>query len=218
MLQTIGNASLLGLLAMGALAWGFARVLDGPAWSGRAILLVIVLIAFFAQIALPLDAPFRQSTGGAVIAVLCIAAAAVPVLGYRWILRRLRKPVPPAAHPTGFVVIPEDAALARDTAARLDQPIEEAQVFSVAYRDDHGTIQATLRLHVIDGVAHLQNIWTAPDSDLTGALLETAAQAARERRAHTLLVAPQAPDRDSWLQAQGFTQARGVPVMIKPIQ
>lgn len=216
MLQVIGNIHLLGLLTGGALAWGFARVLDAPPWSGRAILLVIVLIACFAQIVLPESAVLRRSTGGAVTAALWLGVAAVPILAYRWGLRKLRQPQAPKRHPEGFVIIPDDAALVQDIAGRLGAEVPGAEVFSIAHRSPEGAIQASLRVHLVQDTAHLQNIWVDPEVDLAEDLLDTAERAARDRRAEALVVAASDPEQAAWLARNGFTRL-GSALHTKPL-
>ena len=133
MTEATGGFGLFGLLAAAALVWGFARVLDAPRWTGQAILLAVLVIAAASQLLLPPEAPLRQSVGGAAQAGVLLAVIAVPVLGYRWVLRRLRArhdagTSAPAAHPRGFVLIEDDAALIADIRSRARSP--EAESFS----------------------------------------------------------------------------------------
>ncbi|PWG74891.1 hypothetical protein DF186_15545, partial [Enterococcus hirae] len=87
-------------------------------WSGRAILLAVVLLALAGLVLLPEDAPFRQSVQGSLSFALVAAIVAVPVLAYRWGFRRLRARHAPAPEPAGItgrtVLVPEAQALSAD--------------------------------------------------------------------------------------------------------
>ncbi len=206
MLQALGQANLLGVLVVAALGWGFARVLDAPRWAGPAILLVVVIIAALSQIALPPEAPLRQTTGGAVRALVWLAAAAVPILAYRALLRRLRGAVPaPTPHPQGFVIIPEDAALVEDIAARLGAAVPTTETVSLAHRAPDGALTASLRLQITDTLASLHNIWVDPtDPTLAPRLLTQAEDEARRRAATTVLTQPRTADQATQLRTLGY--------------
>ncbi|MEM8788932.1 MAG: GNAT family N-acetyltransferase [Pseudomonadota bacterium] len=213
MLNTLAQGGIIGLLAMGGLAWGFARVLDAPAWVVRSIPLVLVVIVMLAQILLPVDAPFRQTTGAALQAVFWLAVAAVPVLGYRWLLRqaRIRAGTAPEAPKTGFVLIEEDAALMEEISARLSAANRAAapwdrQTFSVAHRDPSGRIVAAGQVRLNMGLAELRRVWVDPDRrgrGLGAELVGHLEDAARDRGAKRALL-----DTYSW-QAQGFYEKLG---------
>lgn len=206
MLQAVGQANVLGLLVMAALAYGFARVLDAPRWAGPAILLAVVVIAALAQLLLPTEAPLRQSTSAVTLALLWLGVAAIPVLGYRAVLRRLR-PAPAAApaHPSGFVLIADDTALTRDMAERLDTVPPRTDTFSIAHRAPDGAITAALRLHLTETLATAHTPWTAPEAAaLLPELLQTAEAEARARDAEALMIAARPPLTAEVLQDGGY--------------
>ncbi|WP_112320480.1 hypothetical protein [Oceanibium sediminis] len=206
-MAVLANFSLLGLLALGALAWGFARVLDAPKGAIRAIPMVMVLVALLSQVALPETAPFRQSVGGALRLMVYAAILAVPVLGYRTVLRRLRArsgamPVKRDT-PVGFVLIEDDTRLAADTAGALAAQHKGAvpwapETFSVAHRDASGQITGTVRGLLNMGLLDIDGLHVAPQADsalAAGLLAELEAEGTRRgaRRAVLSLHDWQAP-------------------------
>lgn len=211
--EAAGGIGLFGLLAAAALAWGFARVLDAPRWTGQAILLALLLVAAASQLLLPPEAPLRQSVGGAARAGVWLVVIAIPVLGYRWVLRRLRArheaSVPGSeAHPTGFVLIADDAALIADIRARAGA--SEPESFSIAHRGEDGEIEAVAHAQLADGLAMLGPVWVAPDRRRQGlgtGLIETLEAAARTRGAARMVADTAEPDLVALLSARGYATA-----------
>ncbi|NNU78880.1 hypothetical protein HMH01_00380 [Halovulum dunhuangense] len=182
---------MLGLLLFAGLAWGFARVLDAPRWTGQAIVLVVVLIMLASQVALPPEAPFRQSVGGSIRALVVLAIAAIPFLGYRWLLRRLRArhvPPPTAAAPavTGRVaLVPEVEALGRDLAGSLQA--ETPERFGLVRRAPDGTLVGGAVVGIEAGLARIAPVWVSDvASGLVAELIDAASQEARARGAKAL--------------------------------
>ena len=210
MTDATGGIGLFGLLAIAALAWGFARVLDAPRWTGQAILLALLLIAAASQLLLPPEAPLRQSVGGAARAGVWMALIAVPVLGYRWALRRLRArhdaaAEAPAAHPTGFVLIADDAALIGDIRARAGAA--EADSFSIAHRRADGEIEAAAQATIADRLATLGTVWVAPARRRQGlgtGLMDALEAEARARGISRVVADTAEPDLAGLLTARGY--------------
>lgn len=164
MLEVLGNLGVFGLAAIAALAWGFARVLDAPRWAGQAILLATVLIALAGLLLLPPGAPFRESVGGSVRAAVFVAIAAVPVLAYRRVLRRLRPgrgaPVQVTGRPA---VVAEADALAADLRAQLGTAPETA--FGLIHRHPDGHLVAGAVVRLAGEHARIAPVWWEEDAD-----------------------------------------------------
>jgi len=215
MSEAAGGIGLFGLLAVAGLAWGFARVLDAPRWTGQAILLALLLVAAASQLLLPPEAPLRQSVGGAARAGAWLVVIAVPVLGYRWVLRRLRArhdagAPPPAGHPRGFVLIDDDATLMSDIRARAGAAGAVAESFSIAHRGADGEIEAAAQARLADGIAMLGPVWVAPERRRQGlgtGLIEALEAEARRRGAARVVADTVAPGLAALLSARGYAPA-----------
>ncbi|MEO0913275.1 MAG: hypothetical protein AAFY59_09840, partial [Pseudomonadota bacterium] len=100
----------------------------------------------------------------------------VPIYAYFQLLHRLRRRNDPEgdggqiAHPTGFVLIEEDAALTEEVlgkfsaANRLARPDWGRDIFSVAYRDEGGALVASGRVSINMGLAEVSRVWVEPDA------------------------------------------------------
>lgn len=155
----------VGLIAVAGVAWGFARVLDAPRWTGRAILLATVLVMAASQLLLPPEAAFRQSVGGALRLLVILGIAAVPVLGYAFVLRRLRDRAAPVAKPLigRVALVPQTAGLAADLSAALDAP--PAESFGLIHRAPGGELCAGAVV-TLDGRAALADpVWWRDEAD-----------------------------------------------------
>lgn len=213
MTEAAGGIGLFGVLAAAGLAWGFARVLDAPRWTGRAILLAVLVIAAASQLLLPPGAPLREGVGSAARAGAWLAVIAVPVLGYRRLLRRLRArhesaAVAPAPHPTGFVLIADDAALIADIRARTGAA--EGDRFSIAHRGDDGRIEAVAQARLADGLATLGPVWVAPDRRRPGlgtGLIDALEAEVRSRGGVRLVADTADPALAALLSARGYAPA-----------
>ena len=213
MTEATGGFGLFGLLAAAALVWGFARVLDAPRWTGQAILLAVLVIAAASQLLLPPEAPLRQSVGGAAQAGVLLAVIAVPVLGYRWVLRRLRArhdagTSAPAAHPRGFVLIEDDSALIADIRSRARSP--EAESFSIAHRGEDDEIEAAAQARIARGIATLGTVWVAPErrrQGLGAGLIAALEAEARSRGAARVVADTPDPDLAALLSSRGYAPA-----------
>lgn len=216
MLEILGQGGVLTLAIIGLLAWGFARVLDGPEWSGRTILLAMVLLALAGLILLPPEAPFRQSVQGSLSFALVAAIVAVPVLIYRWGLRRLRARHTPDPEPAGItgqtVLVPEVQALSAD----LDRALEVAPPhrLGLVHRAPDGSLLAGATLTLTQTRATLSPLWwteTADTAQVVAPLLDAAAAQARQRGAHLLAAETSQPRIARTLIAQGFTRTESGP-------
>lgn len=216
MLEILGQGGVLTLAVIGLLAWGFARVLDGPAWSGRAILLALVLLALAGLILLPEQAPFRQSVQGSLSFALVAAIVAVPVLAYRWGFRRLRARHAPEPQPTGItgrtVLVPEAQALAADLDRALDA--ETPHRIGLVHRAPDGSLLAGASVTLTGARATLAPLWWDEDADtaqVVAPLLDAAAAEARQRGAHLLAAETSQPRIVRALIALGFTRTETGP-------
>ncbi|MSU92281.1 hypothetical protein GE300_22385 [Rhodobacteraceae bacterium 2CG4] len=216
MLQILGQGGVLTLAAIGLLAWGFARVLDAPRWSGRAILLALVLVALAGLLLLPPEAPFRQSVQGTVRFALVAGIVAVPVLVYRRGLRRLRARRAPAAAPAGItghtVLVDETRALAADLDAALDSA--PPQRLGLVHRAADGGLLAGAAVTLTGSRATLAPLWwdeAADSAEVVAPLLDAAAAEARRRGAHLLAAETGLPRIARALIAQGFTRTETGP-------
>lgn len=198
-----------GLVFLGAVAWGFARVLDAPRWVARAIPLVLIAVMLASQILLPAGAPLRDSVGAALRALVFLGLASLPVLGYRWLLRRLRarqgQGVQP--RPSGFVLIDDDAALTAEADAAQSKPENwSPEAFSIAFRADDGAVRASAQAVVTLGLAEVRYLTFYPgagaDLDLGQRLLDALEGEARSRGATRM-----ATDAYDWNNRQVFLQA-----------
>lgn len=216
MLEILGQGGVLTLAVIGLLAWGFARVLDGPAWSGRAILLAMVLLALAGLVLLPPDAPFRQSVQGSLSFALVAAIVAVPVLIYRWGLRRLRARHAPEPQPTGItdrpVLVPETQALTTDLERALQS--EAPHRLGLVHRNADGALLAGTTVTLSGARATLSPLWweeTADTAKVVAPLLDAAATEARQRGAHLLAAETGQPRIARTLIALGFTRTETGP-------
>lgn len=201
---------MLGLLAIAGLAWGFARVLDAPRWTGPAIALATVLVMMGGLLFLPPEAPFRQSVAGSVRTLLLVGALAVPVLGYRALLARVRQRAapPPPAHPTGFVVVADDAALVADIAARAGAA--PPRRLSVAHRGPDGAVTAAGRVTLDSDLAILSGLWVdapARSRGLGGALVRHLEDEARRLGARRALADCGSEAAAGFLSRLGYEEA-----------
>jgi len=220
MLEVLGQGGVLTLAVIGLLAWGFARVLDGPDWSGRAILLAMVLLALVGLVLLPEDAPFRQSVQGSLSFALVAAIVAVPVLAYRWGFRRLRARHAPEPEsetgPAGItgctVLVPEAQALSADLDRALDT--EAPHRLGLVHRAPDGSLQAGATVTLTGTRATLAPLWWdegADTAEVVAPLLDAAATEARQRGAHLLAAETGQPRIARTLIALGFTRTETGP-------
>jgi len=149
---------------------------------GLAILLVGILI---------LDPGARPDLGEWAAGMGIAALVLVPVLGYAWGIRALRRRAQAdggtaAAPSAAFVRIEDDAALIRDLRARAGMqagPDPERGVFSIAWRDAERRVTAAAQLAVAEGLAEIRCFWVDADSRGQGlgrGLLAQVEDAARE--------------------------------------
>lgn len=190
-----------------------ARLLGLPPSAWRVILGGAVLVLAGSQL-LPPGTPLREDVRASSGALVWIVIAALPVLGYALIIRTIRRrtlprePTDRADRPRGLVLIPDDAALARDTEAALaaegPDPIER---LSVAWRDEAGAVAGHARLRIRNGLAELELLWVAPGMRGRGIGSRLVAQAeteARLRGADTLAAEAWSEGAARFLARQGF--------------
>jgi GNAT superfamily N-acetyltransferase len=190
-----------------------ARLLRMPAGSWRFIVSGAVLVLASSQL-LPVGTPLREDVRGSLGALFWIALAALPVLGYGLLIRAIRRRTDPArgdgtsARPQGLVMIPEDAALVRDTEAALARESQEPDTrISVAWRDDAGELAGHARTRIRGELAELELIWVEPSSRRQGIgsrLLDQSETEARLRGTTRILTTARTDEAARFLARRGF--------------
>ncbi len=170
-------------------------------------------VAFAAMIGItdPATRPDTAALIGWARALAILGLIAIPILAYALLVRRLKQrnapPKPKApAHPTGFVLIEDDAALTQEALAKLIAANRKAfpserQEFSIAHRDEAGKITASGRVNLHMGLAEFRRIWVEPEARGTG--LGSAILKQMEAEAVSRGATRAALDTFSW-QAEGF--------------
>jgi GNAT superfamily N-acetyltransferase len=201
------------IIALAGIALLLARLLGAPRGSWRFILGAAALAALASQL-LPAGHPLRADLLGSAEAVGWLAVALIPLTAYALWLRTLRRrsgafPPDPQSHPTGLVQIPEDAALAADTAAALDAGTVAAlgppRPLSLAWRAADGSLAGHLRLRQAGATAEIELLLVAPGH--RGAGIGTRLLAAAEAEARARGLTRLAVTAGSWQDAGFFTRA-----------
>lgn len=193
-----------------------ARVLRAPRGSWRYIL-GAAAAAMLATQFLPEGHPLRADVAESSQNLAWLAVAMVPVAAYGLWVRRLRlrtgvdRPAAPASeHPRGLVQIRDDAALAAETRATLDDTARGAGVapetISLAWRGDHGELEGHLRLRLVGAQGEVEMLHVEPDARRHG--IGTALIAAAQREAQAQGVRSLTATVGSW-QALPFFTANG---------
>ena len=207
---------MIGVLVLTGFTWWILalrgaphRLRQGVVIGGTAFALMIGVIDPGAR---PDPAAFASWGKALVFASL----AAVPIGVYVIFLRRLRERANPGtsakpAHPTGFVLIEDDAALTREVLAKF--AVENAahapwdrEAFSIAYRDTEGEVTASGHIILNMGLAEFRRIWVEPSArgkGLGAALLAKMEEVARDKGARRAAL-----DTYSW-QAEGLYAKAG---------
>ncbi len=182
---------MLMILAIAALAYGFARVLDAPRIVTAMIPLGAVLAMASALLFLPPDHAMRQSVSGSVQLVLIFAIIGVPLLVYMRFLKRLRQAREPQIVKTSgdYVQITDDRKLQDDVQALIlegaPSGLDQSAGFSVLKRRADGGIAATGRCQVTGDLAFLSNLHLSDGMDRES-LLRTLEDEARRHGARRL--------------------------------
>lgn len=206
---------MLQVMSLTVFALLVARIAHAPPGSWRYILGAAALALLASQL-LPAGHPWRVDLVAGAGTLGWLALVAAPVAGYALVIRGLRRrtgvdaPSRPR-HPTGLVRIADDAALAADTRAALDEETRAAtgrapETVSLAWRGDDGSLLGHARLTVMAADAQLLMLWVAAPSrrqGIGGRLLAAAEDEARDRGAARLTA-----EVGSW-QGPGFLTQRG---------
>ncbi len=188
-----------------------ARLLRAPASMSCLILAVVVLILAGSQL-LPPGTALREEVRASAVPLFWIGIATVPIAGYVLAIRAIRRRTlperAPVPAPTGLVLIPDDAALARDTEAAItaETGIRD-QHLSVGWRDAEGTLVGHTRLRLRGPHADLDLLWVAPAArghGIGGRLIAQAGEEARRRGARTLDATVFTPRAAACLARHGF--------------
>ncbi len=222
LLGTLAGGGLLTLLLLGGFGAAFALV--GGADRRRALRTGLMIAAVAAAI-LSLDAGFRAQMGQSLVAAFWLALAAVPILGYVVLLRRLRRRAQPeeAPQPAGLRLIEDDAALTADSLAAIRaesaaQPGFERESFSVAWKDETGTVRGAVQVIRVMELAELRTLHVDPDwrgrglarDLLQGAEYEARARGARHARLGTYSwQAPGLYEKLGWREVARFPAGSG---------
>lgn len=147
-------------------AFLLARVLRAPRGTWRFILGAAALVLAASQL-LPEGNAFREDVAGSAGTLFWIGLGLVPVAAYGvvvWHVRRRTGVDAPAApsHPRGLVQFPEDAALARETAAALAAAAPPTQHVSFGWRAEDGALVGHLRLRRTGDLAEIEMLHVDP--------------------------------------------------------
>lgn len=190
-----------------------ARLLHLPAKSWRVIVLGAVLVLAGSQL-LPVGTPLREDVRDSFVPLVWTALIALPVFGYVLLLRNIRRQTlshdegDRPARPKGLVLIPDDAALVRDTEAALARDGAGAgDRVSVAWRDDAGNVAGHVCFRTRYTFADIELLWVAPEArrqGIGGRLIEQAETEARLRGATEMLAAVGSDAAAQFLVRHGF--------------
>jgi GNAT superfamily N-acetyltransferase len=110
------------------------------------------------------------------------ALLAAPLLGYAFLIRKLRARAAPPAPPRGLVRVAADAGLARDSRAALEAE-SAGETRSLGWRAEDGAMAGHLRLRRIGAVAEVEILYVAPAHRRRGIARRLIAAAEDEARA-----------------------------------
>ncbi|WP_316015474.1 GNAT family N-acetyltransferase [Roseobacter sp. HKCCA0434] len=218
-LGTLAAGGLASLMLIAALAYAFARVLDRP---HRRALALAGLVSVAAAGLLLFDAGFRQALAANLQAVAVLALIVLPFAGYALFLRRIRRARAPGAAqtPAGLRLIEADDALHTEMRAALmaedhATPGFRREAFSVAWKDEAGSVLGAVRCIILHDVAELKSLYVHPEARSRGIgrdLIEGALTECRARGARRAIL-----DTFTWREVQplyeelGFEVVRSVP-------
>jgi GNAT superfamily N-acetyltransferase len=203
---------MLQIVSLTVFAILLARLVGAPKRTWLYILFLALLAMAGSQL-LPSGHPLREDVGGALGILFWIGVALVPVGAYALLIRQIRRRTgtdrrPAGSHPTGLVLIPEDAALARETEAALaEEEGAAAETFSIGWREPAGALAGHARLRLHRRIGDLEMLWVAPDArgrGIGGRLLAQAGAEARQRGARELVATVASPKAAGFLAGHGF--------------
>ncbi|MGB0497250.1 MAG: GNAT family N-acetyltransferase [Rubricella sp.] len=215
MLNGLAAGGLLSVMILTGIAWGFARVFDAGRRVERAVLALGLAVLPLSQL-LPAGNVFRERIADSLAAFGVVMAILAPLIGYLYLLRRIRRrsggdAARPAPVRTGLGLIEPDDTLNAEMHQRLlDLNGTEGGMtperFSLVWRGEDGRIVASLRVVLALGRAEMKTFWVdeAERGKGTGAMLLRAAEEEARTRGARLAVL----DTFSW-QAPGFYEKQG---------
>lgn len=167
LLGTLSAGGLLTLLIAGGFGFAFALVADQ---GRRRAALIGGLCALAVGAILSASPVFRANIAGTLSALLLLCLFASPVLFYAYILRRIRKRnAPQDTRPAGLRLIERDDALFVETLTKLQaenaqQPSYSRDTFSIAWREQDGTVLASVRCEMLMGLAEIRALYVTPQA------------------------------------------------------